>query len=300
MYSSHTVFRNAWVNISVNIQYSFVPMRTLLEIFYVTVNEKLKKLEERKKKQQQADHRRMTSWSRKKLTMKEVIRQNKVGDVAQLYGIPSHVKALDEAYPDTTRDEIQAVVDPVWQVGTADRVRERDEFSNKLAEIYAVTDMKKLNVTGREDQDTTEDRVLQDAERKRRLREFLDLKDRPDVRARQKHMAHTKPKPPNLAALAKGGHILLCCLTSGEVNNVRVFPIIRTLRLHSDKPLVILSRRVPMDWWRVVEASAVWYLEGSPLELFDLKRANFHMARSIIILQGGVAMNPPTYSICLL
>ena len=47
-----------------------------------------------------------------------------------------------------------------------------------------------------------------------------------------------KPQPPPVKELAKGGHILVLCL--GAKNEVRITPILRTLRIHSDLPLVLL------------------------------------------------------------
>ena len=51
-------------------------------------------------------------------------------------------------------------------------------------------------------------------------------------------MAVAKPQPPPVQELAKGGHILVLCL--GQKNEIRITPIMRTLRMHSDLPLVVL------------------------------------------------------------
>eukprot|EP00392_Amoebophrya_sp_AT5.2_P013571 g13700.t1 len=87
--------------------------------------------------------------------------------------------------------------------------------------------------------------------------------------------------------LALGGHMILCCLGSRTKCQVRIYPAIRTLRLHSKAPLVILSQAVPPDWHRVLEAKGIYMLAGNPMDMFDLKRTNFEHASCIVILVGS-------------
>ncbi|CAD7972620.1 unnamed protein product [Amoebophrya sp. A25] len=244
----------------------------------------LEKKRQRKLEEQETEKQRKIS---KNMTLKEKIRASKTGDLTQLYGVPSIQKALEMEYPNTTMDEIPGVMDPVWKEGTDRLMHERKEFKRTLAEIHAVTDMKALNRTGLEMQTGSEERVLQAAKHRQRLREFLQLRVRPDIRAREMYIAHSDPKPPPLEVLANGGHIVVCCLGSAHKCNVRIYPAIRALRLHSNAPLVILAQAVPPDWHRVLEAKGIYMLHGNPSSMFDLKRSNFEHATHIVILAGG-------------
>ena len=190
----------------------------------------------------------------------------------------------------TLRDEVPGVLDPVWAMGTKASNSLRDSFPQRLAEIQATTDMKKVT---REHATEEESKILAEAERKQRLREFKQIAARPDVRAREVFLAHARPQVPEIRVLAKGSHILVVCLMRGvkklhDRNNVRIFPLIGTLRMNdASVNLVILAPAIPSDWSRVVDADGVYFIQGSPSNLDDLKRANFNRARSIIVFQGG-------------
>ena len=67
----------------------------------------------------------------------------------------------------------------------------RDSFPQRLAEIQALTDMKKVT---RERVLASESHILEEAERKQRLREFKQIAARPDVRAREVFLAHARPQ----------------------------------------------------------------------------------------------------------
>jgi len=250
-------------------------------------NARLAALEKKRaRKLEEQEQSRLRNINRN-MTLKEKIRAAKSGDLAQLYGVPSVQKNLDTQYPNTTMDEIPNCIDPVWRLGTENLMRDRKTFKRTLAEIHAVTDMKALNVTALEMQTSDEAEVLRAAQHRQRLREFLELRVRPDIRAREMHIAHSDPKPPPNEVLALGGHMILCCLGSRTKCQVRIYPAIRTLRLHSKAPLVILSQAVPPDWHRVLEAKGIYMLAGNPMDMFDLKRTNFEHASCIVILVGS-------------
>ncbi|CAD7944901.1 unnamed protein product [Amoebophrya sp. A120] len=244
----------------------------------------LEKKRQRKMEEQEASKKKNIT---KSMSLKEKIMASKSGDLAQLYGVPSVQRNLDLEYPNTTMDEIPNVVDPVWRTGTGGLMLERKRFKRTLAEIHAVTDMKALNTTGLEMQTADEENVLKAAQHRQRLREFLELRVRPDIRAREMHIAHSDPKPPPNEVLAPGGHLIICCLGNAMKCQVRIYPAIRTLRLHSKAPLVILSQAVPQDWYRVLEAKGIYMLHGNPMNMFDLRRANFEHASCIVILAGS-------------
>ena len=71
---------------------------------------------------------------------------------------------------------------------------------------------------------------------------------------------------PEINVLAKGAHILVCCLMRGikhvhDRNNVRIFPLIGTLRMNDSRVnLVILAPAIPSDWSRVVDADGVYFI----------------------------------------
>ena len=64
---------------------------------------------------------------------------------------------------------------------------------------------------------------------------------------------------------------MVCCLGTKEKCQVRIYPAIRALRLHSNAPLIILAQAVPPDWHRVLEAKNIYMLHGDPSNIFDLK-----------------------------
>lgn len=64
--------------------------------------------------------------------------------------------------------------------------------------------------------------------------------------------------------------MLVLCV--GEKNEVRITPIIRTLRTHSELPLVVMAKSPNKDWYKTVETTKIYYMKGNPLSLFDLER----------------------------
>lgn len=51
--------------------------------------------------------------------------------------------------------------------------------------------------------------------------------------------------------------------------------------------IVVLAPAKPKDWYAVVEYGDVYLVEGSPLNFFDLDRAGFRHATSIVIARGS-------------
>jgi len=47
----------------------------------------------------------------------------------------------------------------------------------------------------------------------------------------------------------------------------------------------VLAKEPNRDWYKTVETTKIYYLKGNPLSLFDLERANFKLAKTILILQ---------------
>lgn len=51
--------------------------------------------------------------------------------------------------------------------------------------------------------------------------------------------------------------------------------------------IVVLAPAKPQDWYTIVEYGDVYLVEGSPLNLFDLDRAGFRHAISVVIARGS-------------
>merc|ERR1740117_1804615 len=96
-----------------------------------------------------------------------------------------------------------------------------------------------------------------------------------------------------LKELASGGHVLFLCIGVSEGEELRLGAehFLRPLRGVEaggfDIPLLVMSPCAPRDWHRVSEDNHVFYMKGSALSLFDLERANFRFASTIIICHVG-------------
>lgn len=112
------------------------------------------------------------------------------------------------------------------------------------------------------------------------------------------HMKASKPeKPPDDLS----GHVLLCVLgPRTETGNTRngsnlrcgIEHFVRPLRRGPNPmPIVVLAPSLPLDWYGVVEFGSVYFVEGSPLSLFDLERAWYKNATAVVVQRGA---SPPT------
>lgn len=106
-------------------------------------------------------------------------------------------------------------------------------------------------------------------------------------------MAATPARPP-LKLLAKGGHVLLCCVGAQASENLAlglqhfVRPLRKVPRGAVAAPIVILSSVVPTDWHTIVDLPDVYFLRGSPSSLFDLERACFKTASNVVICNASL------------
>jgi len=147
-------------------------------------------------------------------------------------------------------------------------------------------------------QDPLEDQLRRDPNLTREMqasaRKLIQL-------AKQQRRA-AEPQRMPLKALASGGHILFLCIGvhAGEELRLGTEHFLKPLRGKELSPgmsgvsLVILAPVPPRDWHRVSEDKQVFFMKGSPLSLFDLERANFRHASSIIICHVGT--NRPNLS----
>lgn len=103
---------------------------------------------------------------------------------------------------------------------------------------------------------------------------------------------------PNKRLRDEGGHVLICIL-GPHVEPGNPLPpsmnlyfglehFVRPLRSSKivNPKIVVLAPAKPKDWNAVVEFGEVYLVEGSPLNLFDLDRAGFRKANSIVITRG--------------
>jgi hypothetical protein len=103
---------------------------------------------------------------------------------------------------------------------------------------------------------------------------------------------------PNRRLRQEGGHVLICILGPQVLPGNPLPPgtnlffglehFVRPLRSSKivNPKIVVLSPAKPLDWYCVVEYGDVYFVEGSPLNLFDLDRAGFRKATSIVITRG--------------
>merc|ERR1712194_767281 len=206
-------------------------------------------------------------------------------------GIKSIDENLKQAYPGTMINELTEVVDPIWKEGTGKNVKERREFARILAETNAQADLKKHSALFRQiktDGMTAAEReVLQVARDKAHLREYLEQRARPDVIARELFLKMKAPVDPPISWLKDGNHLLLCCV--GPESTIRVASFVKTVQSLSNSRLVVLAETIPVDWQEASLSGGpnTFFLQGSPLKVFDLQRANFDMASRILVIQGG-------------
>lgn len=143
-------------------------------------------------------------------------------------------------------------------------------------------------------QDPLEDLIRRDPNLSREMqasaRKLIQL-------AKQQRKA-SEPQRIPLKNLATGGHILFLCIGVQEGEELRLGTehFLKPLRgdpspTAIDQQLLILSPVPPRDWHRVSEDSQVFYMRGSPSSLFDLERANFRHATTIIICHVGTPRN---------
>lgn len=104
----------------------------------------------------------------------------------------------------------------------------------------------------------------------------------------------SNPTGPPLEILAKGGHIILISVGAKGSDELRLGGIhfIRPLRGRDpgrDKivPIVVMAPVLPKDWHTVAGFKEVYFMQGSPLSLFDLERVNFRAAQTIFINHSG-------------
>mmetsp|Transcript_23393 Transcript_23393/g.53987 ORF Transcript_23393/g.53987 Transcript_23393/m.53987 type:complete len:1116 (+) Transcript_23393:63-3410(+) len=112
------------------------------------------------------------------------------------------------------------------------------------------------------------------------------------VRLARQHAKSSHPPRPPLKVLAKGGHVLFLCVGEPDNDELRLGlqHFVRPLRghhLYHPPPVVVLGSAIPRDWSQVVQYKDVYFLHGSPSNLFDLERAAFRCASVIFICDVG-------------
>lgn len=111
--------------------------------------------------------------------------------------------------------------------------------------------------------------------------------------AGRQHIRSLQPPRPPLRKLAEGGHVLVLCVGTRGLQELRlgmehfVRPLRRNLDPEEAAPIVIMAAMTPQDWYSVDGFMDVYFLQGSPTSLFDLERANFSGASKIFICHSG-------------
>merc|ERR1719482_2420736 len=104
--------------------------------------------------------------------------------------------------------------------------------------------------------------------------------------ARYKRAEFPTPAPDKL--LFKGGHVLFCILDSSAgqpLNLTHFLEPIRESMVSYPVPLVVLAKKPPSDWYRVVDTNEVYFVYGSPIDSYDLERAGVRSAGIVIVYQ---------------
>lgn len=117
---------------------------------------------------------------------------------------------------------------------------------------------------------------------------------------RQGFVKIRSPKEPPASVLAKGGHILFCTLNSrGETmtkdctvlgKRLAFGEFLKPLRsswVHHQRPVVVLAPMIPADWYTSAAFADVYFIQGSPIDSFDLQRTSFEIAHTIVVHQPG-------------
>lgn len=105
----------------------------------------------------------------------------------------------------------------------------------------------------------------------------------------KRHHIAAAPSRPPLKLLAKGGHVLLCCVGATSQEDLAlgldhfIWPLRTVPKGAPLVPIVVLCATVPSDWHSIVDYADVYFLRGSPGQLFDLERACFKGASTIAI-----------------
>ncbi|KAF4678317.1 Calcium-activated potassium channel subunit alpha-1 [Perkinsus chesapeaki] len=96
--------------------------------------------------------------------------------------------------------------------------------------------------------------------------------------------------------LALGGHVILAVAgggseaRGGESAKIGLEYFVSPMRatyFSEAVPIVVLAPFIPMDWNTVARFPEVYFVQGSALSLFDLERANFRQAATILVFQLG-------------
>ncbi|KAF4667502.1 Calcium-activated potassium channel subunit alpha-1 [Perkinsus olseni] len=96
--------------------------------------------------------------------------------------------------------------------------------------------------------------------------------------------------------LAQGGHVILAvaggasAAREGESAKIGLEHFVSPMRaayFAEAIPIVVLAPFIPMDWNTVARFPEVYFVQGSALSLFDLERANFRQAATILVSQLG-------------
>ncbi|KAF4742504.1 Calcium-activated potassium channel subunit alpha-1 [Perkinsus olseni] len=96
--------------------------------------------------------------------------------------------------------------------------------------------------------------------------------------------------------LAQGGHVILAVAggasaaregESGKIGLEHFVSPMRAAYFAEAIPIVVLAPFIPMDWNTVARFPEVYFVQGSALSLFDLERANFRQAATILVSQLG-------------
>jgi hypothetical protein len=99
------------------------------------------------------------------------------------------------------------------------------------------------------------------------------------------------PSGPPLETIGKGNHIVFISVGAKGADELRLGAIhfIRPLRgnIQNEQPIVVMAPVLPKDWHTVAGFKDVFFMQGSPLSLFDLERINFRHASVIFINHSG-------------
>jgi hypothetical protein len=95
--------------------------------------------------------------------------------------------------------------------------------------------------------------------------------------------------------MGRGGHILVLCVGASPTSCVQVGLeyIVRPLRRHLEfvgndvRPIIFMAPSMPLDWASIVDVEQVYFLQGDPMNQFDLDRVNFSMASTIFVCRVG-------------
>jgi len=145
-------------------------------------------------------------------------------------------------------------------------------------------------------------RAKDDFERQyHKLEQLNELQDRVDLEIK-------KPPGPPPMLLELGGHILLCVVSKSQGDGddhgscgppLGLEHFVKPLRDHRvqkkalQPAIVVLSESLPGDWRSAVLHERVYFIQGSPLILDDLKRAGFVKASAIAVVRQQIAGSGP-------